>query len=90
MSVRRMRDRESGLSPAERRRRAILRFALWEAAGFVPLALGLVWIHALGPERPAGEAATITIIAIALFAVYVGVLFVRILAPALREIANAR
>ena len=72
------------------RRSAVFRFMVWESLGFLPLALVLLWLHVLGPARPEAEALKLTMIAVAIFVIYVGVLFARILLPVLKGSGNAR
>lgn len=86
MAVERMRDGK----PGDARKRAIIRFAIWETVGFVPFILALVWLHLVGPERPGDEAMFLSAIAAGAFAVYVGILFVLILLPVIKGSGNAR
>jgi len=86
MSVERMRDSAS----AAGRKRAIIRFAIWETIGFVPFILALIWLHLAGPERAEDETTRLTVIATVAFAIYVGILFFVILLPVIKGRANAR
>ncbi len=86
MAVERMREAKGG----DARKRAVIRFAIWETVGFVPFILALVWLNLAGPERPGDEAMYLSAIAAAAFAIYVGILFVLILLPVIKGRGNAR
>jgi hypothetical protein len=82
-----MRD---GKPEADARKRAIIRFALWETLGFVPFIGALIWLNLSGPERSEDEAMRLTVIAAVVFAIYVGILFFVILLPVIKGRGNAR
>ena len=98
MSVRREREPTPAQGTRAALRRAVLRFAMWDAFFVFLLVAALIWLYAdTGAVEPATEARrepedtllTTLGAVVAYFAVTV-FLFVRILAPVLKGFSNAR